>query len=204
MYRSRWLDPFAKRGMRTAQLSIVAAVVILGCASPVQADGQRESANDKTYAAQGDSTAKPPPVTQTPQVRPITQPQPKKLQGQAAPPAPKEEGPFGLNAEWWTAIFTGVLTVATAALWAETRRTINHARRASEHELRPYVFVHNTQFERKPAKLENIRDKGPKVTTGRISFDYRNTGKTPANHVQVGVKARLIEAGEIIDFTDVG
>ena len=84
--------------------------------------------------------------------------------------APREpSGPFGLSADWWVAIFTGVLTVATIGLWLETRRSIEHARLATERELRAYISVETFKIGafHEPGKFG-------------IILKIINTGKTPA------------------------
>jgi hypothetical protein len=80
-----------------------------------------------------------------------------------------------------------------------------HARDRANAELRAYIFVHLTEMERKSEDIVTAFGPGKrKVTSGRVTYRYRNTGKTPARNVRVGARAMLIGGGEALDLTNVG
>jgi len=86
--------------------------------------------------------------------------------------------------------------------------TLRHARETNERELRAYVFVHLTELETRKIKKANPFVGSPTVTvripTGRVSYSYENTGKTPAKNVSVAARAILVKTGDPVDVTAVG
>lgn len=112
-------------------------------------------------------------------------------------PAPKDGCIFGgplassvgaFNAWWhhkfeepdsYVALFTGVLVIATAALWWSTRQlwratndTLKHAEKTAERQLRAYLVVEKCDL--------HYRDKEPIVTV-----KVKNCGQTPAERVVI-------------------
>jgi len=80
-----------------------------------------------------------------------------------------------------------------------------YARDRANAELRAYVFVHLIEIERKTVTVMSAFGSAKqKVTTGRVTYRYRNTGKTPARNVHVGARAVIINAGETLDLEAVG
>ena len=80
-----------------------------------------------------------------------------------------------------------------------------HARDRANAELRAYVFVYLTEIERETQRF--LSAQGPakrKVTSGRVSYRYRNTGKTPARNVRVAARAIIIATGERLDLATFG
>jgi hypothetical protein len=87
-------------------------------------------------------------------------------------------------------------------------RSLEHERTRAESELRAYVFLQRTELERRRSKIFSDKtfewSEGRDATTGRISFGYRNSGKTPAKNVRVAAKAIMIDRDETFDFLDIG
>jgi hypothetical protein len=85
---------------------------------------------------------------------------------------------------------------------------LKHSEKSSERELRAYVFVHRTDMEREKKTRLNVPGSSVPITTkqltGRVSYSYENTGKTPAKNVQVAARAAWIKSGETLDITNVG
>ena len=84
------------------------------------------------------------------------------------------------NSATLTAIFTIVLAASTIGLWGATIRSVRGAERASERELRAYIWVKGTR----------IRD----METGArpcVDIEMRNAGATPARQV-------VVRAGSIV------
>jgi hypothetical protein len=87
-----------------------------------------------------------------------------------------ESGPLGLNAEWWIAIFTAVLTGATAGLWRATNQLGVRADEGLRKLERPYVGVHILSNNLKAA----IEQHAPLTPWPHVDFIIVNRGKTPA------------------------
>ena len=192
-HSSPWgLELFFRHRISHMALAIAFAFAV---SNPVLAQTNGEHASDYSHSAQSnspaDSAPRPPPI-----IAPVSQEQPHRLDHQPQSPTTPKDHLFGLNAEGWTAAFTAILTLATGGLWWETRRTIAHARRSAEHQLRAYVFVHDIQ-------MEMTANKAPKPT-GRVSFDYRNSGQTPAKDVRIAAHVIRIPRGNQFDFRQWG
>lgn len=71
----------------------------------------------------------------------------------------------------WLMIFTGVLAAGTLALWYVTHKTLRHAERTSQRELRAYVMVESVRIE------NAVPGRAPNAVV-----NVRNFGRTPAHH----------------------
>jgi len=80
-------------------------------------------------------------------------------------------------------LFTGGLWFSTNRLWAVTNDTLEHAQKASEDELRPYIHVAKAYFDWT----------GPRV---RILVKCVNSGQTPATFFEVGCVAESHKRGD--------
>jgi len=89
--------------------------------------------------------------------------------------------------DFWTAVFTGILTVATIFLWLATRRLFQGAEKTSIAQLRAYVNVGKK-------KLEGVVLGG----NPRFVLTAKNYGKTPA------INLRTLHTMRIVDSNDLG
>lgn len=107
-----------------------------------------------------------------------------------------------LYATWAGVIvaLAGVFTAFRAARKsaAGTERALDHAKKMSEHELRAYVFLNETTVEAEP------RVGGAREATGWVTYDYINSGKTPAKRVMAAARAIWRPRGASIDEGAVG
>jgi hypothetical protein len=119
-----------------------------------------------------------------------------------------ERMPIYERPDFWVAVFTFFLVGSTVLLWKATEKSIEHARKSREHQIRAYVFVNLTELERKKVSKHNISAVGgfsiTREPTGRITYGYRNTGKTPAKNVRVAARAIIIRRGNTLNLADAG
>lgn len=76
------------------------------------------------------------------------------------------------SAAFWTAFFTGALTLSTIALWVATRQSAKIAERALTDYERPWLFLESVKIVR--------RQPPPAPNEWYIETEWRNVGRTPA------------------------
>jgi hypothetical protein len=89
---------------------------------------------------------------------------------EAASQEKSSDGLFHKSPDWWTAAFTGTLTISTILLWLATSNLVSGGEDSSERQLRAYISV-------TPKIVYNWPNTSDGVAVGII---VKNHGKTPA------------------------
>ena len=120
-------------------------------------------------------------------------------------PEPTSTGPFGLSADWWLVIFTGVLTASTTGLWLETRDARGGSRRDAERQAREFeqsleqtrsanqtAKDHLLAANRPWLKVSATIQSGIKWQDDKIELSFlflvENVGSSPALNVELDAK----------------
>lgn len=96
-------------------------------------------------------------------------------------------GPLGLGPEWWVAIFTGVLTIATIGLWRATNQLGERTDRGMRTLESAYPFPVVASAHDLANQIEAALGFGDPGHTQRIgiAFTLQNFGKTPCSILHV-------------------
>lgn len=108
----------------------------------------------------------------------------------------------------WVGVLVAIAAVAAAfyATWRasqDARAALSHAAVMSEHELRAYVFLKEARMEMATRPIGGTRPP-MRFPSGRVIFQYRNSGQTPGKNVTVAARAFWVEAGAIVELADAG
>lgn len=151
---------------------LTCAFVLLGAgASPAV---QNKQQNPPQHAAASKNDDRP-----TQPAAAVLKPEAKCLQCQQQPPNTEPHRTLGRTADEWTALFTGVLTVATILLWIETKKASDGAKRAAEALPaieRAYLFL---DADRMGALNERLGSEGG-ISSSLLEVSFKNYGRTPA------------------------
>lgn len=119
-----------------------------------------------------------------------------------------ERGPLGLSADWWVAIFTGILTAATIGLIWATHRLGERSDRGMRTLERPYVHV-ALEMANIAAVLQQRSGGNPDGPRAGVVLRFANHGKTPAyilggeallRHIANKPKIRFGAQGDALEF----
>ncbi len=107
-------------------------------------------------------------------------------------------------------IFTGWAALAAAQAARAATNANTHSERMAEHELRPYIFMKSIDFEFEehfvPEFARNLNKGKPTYEnpTGQVTYEYTNSGKTPAKFVKISARAAIIHKNARFDHADFG